>query len=63
MRGAAQRVGVAIAFQEAAPGYGSRGLVDKGGVDGVHQASADLCRRGAEHAEDGDGDDESEEIL
>ena len=35
--------------------------VDQGGVDGVHEPAVDLARGGAQHAEDGDGDEQPDD--
>lgn len=38
-------------------------LVDQGRVDGVEEAGPDLAQRGAQHPEDGDGDDEADDRV
>ncbi len=42
---------------------GGCGLVDDAGVHGVHQSGADLADRGAEHPEDRDGDQQSDDEV
>ena len=42
---------------------GALGLVDEGGIDGVHQPPVDLAGRLAQHRQDGDGDEQADDRV
>lgn len=44
-------------------GDGRGGLVDEAGVNGVEEAGADLADRGAQHAQDGEHDDQADDRV